>query len=407
MTHENKLERIDLICESVSAWLENEDCILERSIERTVTEGLFPKHDVMYMLDQAERTITPKALSYWMDKIRRGEAKKSETESHSYSDPNPDSDPDLDSDPGMDLPALPNENRKILCLHAGNLPMVGLQDVIAALLSGAVYYGKLSVKDPWLLDGLLLMLQKRMPDQIGEWAVRLEDLNAINAGHVLFAGSQASVDRVIQRVNELGHAAKNARFLARTARFSIAWLDNDDLKSESERLSRELTEAMLRFEGRGCRSVAVVISGRGLSDVAGSLADAAGIFIRTNRPSFTSSSGANYWRSYLKSTGCDVFDMGGQIITDAPDLIGKQNVICWIKGDEGEVLRLAEKFGPQLQSVYVNADRNTIAAKITTRLVEIKGVRLEPLSEAQSPPIDWQPDGVDILSWLCESGLNG
>jgi hypothetical protein len=43
-------QRIALICEGIRAWLDNEDGILNISVDRTATEGLFPRHDVMFML---------------------------------------------------------------------------------------------------------------------------------------------------------------------------------------------------------------------------------------------------------------------------------------------------------------------------------------------------------------------
>ncbi len=393
LDEKNITDRIELICDGVNAWLANEDGILEESVNRTVADGLFPKHDVQHMLDQAGRTITPQALSSWVDKISTTKKGPSGPENFTNNAEY--------SRAGTDETAFPNPDQKVLCLHAGNLPMVGLQDIIATLLSGSIYFGKLSRNDPWLLDGLLQVLEKRLPEQIGGWSIRLDDMNVTNAGVVLFAGSQASIEMVLKRIKELGLAGDNSRILARTARFSLAWLDEADFRSDSERLCKRLIEAMLRYEGRGCRSVAVVIADRDLSVFAGSLLDAADVFIRSNPPSNLKNSGVGYWKSYLRSTGRDVFDLGGQIITDDSDLIGKQNVICWIKGSDEEVIRFAERFGHQLQSVYVNAARDAVSEKAMYRMAGTGGVRLEPLSDAQTPPVDWQPDGVDVLYWLC------
>ncbi|MGM0738103.1 MAG: hypothetical protein ACQETM_02915 [Bacteroidota bacterium] len=367
-------ERIDRICEAVTAWLDNEDDICKTSVERTVTEGLFPRHDVMHMLGRIEKSVTREALRHWIDRIATG----------------------LTHDPAG--------SEKVLCLHAGNLPMVGLQDVIATLLSGAVYYGKLSSRDPWLLDGLLRVLRKRLPDQLGGWASRMEKLGPIGARHVLFAGSQASVDVAMEWVYQLGLACKDARLLARTARLSMAWLDETDFEHDPVRLSRQLIEAMLRYEGRGCRSLAVVVAAWDLSDVAGTLADAAGVFLRSNPPSHYRMAGVSYWRGYLKSTGRDVYDLGGQIITDDPDLLGKEHVVCWFKGNESDLLRIAGQFGSQLQNVYINADQGDMLPRIPESLADARHIRLEPLSLAQSPPIDWRPDGVDVLGWLWDTG---
>ncbi len=395
-SQDNTEDRIDRICDSVKAWLDNEDGMRENSVERTVTEGLFTRYDLEHMLDQIARTVTRDTLASWVNRVL-GEREISDQEFDVFSG--------SDSDPVGNSESIP---QNVLCLHAGNLPMVGLQDVIATLLSGAAYYGKLSGKDPWLLDGLLRVLRNRLPDQLGGWAVRLEDLDAVMAGKVLFAGSQASVDGIVRRVRELNVAAPEARFLPRTARLSMAWLREEDFRPDSVplgKLSKRLIEAMLRYEGRGCRSVAVVIASRNLSEFAGWLTDTAEVFVRSNPPSPNHKQGANYWKSYLKSTGRDVYDLGGQIITDDADLMGRQDVICWVKGGVKDVERLARRFGPQLQSVYVNADpavagTGGLIQPEPYQLAASDGIRLEPLRCAQTPPIDWQPDGVDVLSWL-------
>ncbi len=396
MMQKSFADRIDRICEGVRSWLDNEDGILDASVERTVTGRFFPQHDVMHMLEQADRTITPQALSSWVTRVSTNEkgitGMDNSTNKATISD----------QSTNRTTPVKPVT--KVLCLHAGNLPMVGLQDIIAALLSGATYHGKLSSHDPWLLDGLLRVLKKRLPDQVGHWSIRLEELDAIRADAVLFAGSQASVNKVTKRIDELGLSDEHARLLARTARFSIARLEEDDFKSEKEHLSKKLIEAMLRYEGKGCRSVALVVADRVLSDFAGYLLEAADVFIRYNPSSQLKTPGVTYWKSYLKSTGREVYDLGGHIIADDRDLIGKENVICWIKGSDVEVTRYAEKFGPQLQSVYVNADHAAMTKKVTPRLLASKEIRLEPLSEAQAPPVDWRPDGVDVLSWLLGRG---
>ena len=63
----------------------------------------------------------------------------------------------------------PRKDTVFYALHAGNLPLVGFQDVLAVLLSGAGYAGKLSRKDPWLIASffdVLRQLHPQIPVQI-------------------------------------------------------------------------------------------------------------------------------------------------------------------------------------------------------------------------------------------------
>ena len=512
--------RIDRICEAVSAWLDNEDGLLKRARDRTIAEGLFRPHDVDHMLGQIRQTVTRQTLTGWLERVcKEGGTQGSRAGSQHQSDSRKDANAQKADNTQHDAHPIDGSTRpKTLCLHAGNLPMVGLQDIIAVLLAGSIYYGKLSRNDPWLPDSLLQIIRQRMPDQAGRWSTRMEELEGIKAGRVLFAGSEASVDAVIRRVHELKLATETARFLPRTARLSMAWLTEEDFKadeavqkeehppeqdistskagrpkktgaagnaqssaggsqpaSEGE-LYKQLVEAMLRYDGKGCRSVAVVISAREWSDCAGPLMDALEAWLRDHPPGSDEKPGVRYWKNYLRAVDKEVYETGGHLITSEPDLMGKEGVICWLKGDEKEVARLAGHFGSQLQSVYVtrrmlmelsdkrksspinaehpaggshrtgpinteysvggsyhtgsiNAEKsvagNHRTGPINTEYSAagshhagsinaehpVSGspgideprhatIRFEPLDQAQSPPIDWRPDGTDVLRWL-------
>lgn len=407
--NKHTIERIEQICDGVASWLENEGGMLERAVERTIDEGLFQRNDVQYMIDQARITVTKTALSKWAEREMKVNPRTEPPPSEGKTKP---------------------KKQTVLCLHAGNLPMVGLQDVIATLLSGSCYFGKLSGKDPWLLDSLLHILQKRFPDQVRQWSARMEDLQGIRADKVLFAGSQASVQPVLEKVialhlvrtggkvslHEAASGAKtnaapgpdtgtgmNSIFLHRTARLSMAWLTGADTPLATT-LARQLAGAMLRYEGKGCRSVAVVVAPLTLEECAGPMVGALEEYVKKNPFSRRSGPGTHYWKSYLKSMGRPVYQSGPVLITDDFDMAGKEDVICWVKGNAGTVARMADRFGPQLQHVYLAASppNEKSPSANHSRVIRHPHIRFASLSGAQSPPIDWQPDGVDVLRWLTE-----
>ncbi len=69
-----------------------------------------------------------------------------------------------------------------------------------------------------------------------------------------------------------------------------------------------------------------------------------------------------------------------------------QDFICyWIQGDEQMAADLTTQFSGNLQSVYTIDGTQLAGFDKPT----------EPLSDAQQPPIFWQPDGTDTLKWLC------
>ncbi|MDG5767650.1 acyl-CoA reductase [Balneolales bacterium ANBcel1] len=368
--------RTACIAGAVDAWLANEGGLLGQSVERTVAEGLFPRHDVTFMLEEIRRTVTGKTLIQWVDTAV--------------------------SRTGIKAEASPGQTRKVLCLHAGNLPMVGLQDLLAVLLSGGAYYGKLTRKDPRLMDGLLRLLQERLPDQVISWSTNMDDLAGIRADNVLFAGSEGSVDAVTRRCRELGLSREYTRFLYRTARFSMALLSSADFNDAGDLapdVAGSLAEAILRYDGKGCRSVAVVIAPVTLTEAASGLQSALMDFLQQNPSESQQHPSIRYWSAYLKSVKRAVVRTGPALVTDEPDMAGMERVVCWIHHPEpvAQAETLASRYGHRLQQVYVTAD--TLKEHIR-KPVSDGGLRLAPLEEAQRPPIAWQPDGVDVLQWL-------
>lgn len=377
--------RIDGICKGITAWLENEGGRLEASVDRTISDRLFSLHDVSYMIDQIALTVTHDALTSWVNE----NLKSIEAPQESVSD-------------------LAKSGMNVLCLHAGNLPMVGLQDIIATLLSGTRYHGKLSKKDPWLLEGLLLLLQKHLPENVIMWSTDLDDFNGYKMDRILFAGSEASVVPVKNRLKKLGVTISAddtaTRFLIRTARFSIALLSEKeidfsgkssfdaatsgvyDFETESPGFLNALAEAILRYEGRGCRSIAVIVAPCKLSAVADILVPVLQAYTKKYPALHGIKPGRTYWTSYLKATERDYHECGPVLLTEDTDLLGKEDVICWIPGDLTTVQQLSGQLGSKVQNIYMDDG----PANLCT----------EPLSKAQIPSIDWQPDGVDILNWL-------
>lgn len=399
-------ERIDILCDTISLWLNNQEKILERSVEKTEKEGLFPRHDILYMLKQIEKTVNPKTLHNWCERVVRENRFMA----------------------GDSLPeALQYETQKedvqkVLVLHPGNIPLVGFQDLLATLLSGSAYYGKLSKKDPWLLDGLLQLLVRMFPKNRIKWSVNLEDFYGVNAHRMLFAGSVESLKEVAEIIKKKGMLAHPDRILTRTARFSFAWLTEKDIKENNEMLYEALASAILRYEGRGCRSVALVVAPCELDVFAPHLIPAMDHFIRDNPPRSNKFRQTLYWFSYLKSTGRSAFMAGDFILTDDMTLAGKDGIICWMKGGKKEMASLSEFYGGVLQNIYVTTDPKRMEEKIRKQekqeernLNSLEGgknketkmdssesiFRFDSLSQAQSPPVDWQPDGVDVLGWLC------
>src|SRR5690625_374718 len=91
------------IAEQVQTWL-NSSSGLTRAVEKTVQANLFSRQDIQFQLDVLRQTVTPEALTTWAERS------------------------------GLQPGHL--SCRSARCLHAGNLPLVGIQALLVCLLTG-------------------------------------------------------------------------------------------------------------------------------------------------------------------------------------------------------------------------------------------------------------------------------
>ncbi|MDZ7682493.1 MAG: acyl-CoA reductase [Fodinibius sp.] len=226
-------QRINVLLEATENWLRSDNHYLNDAIDRTVQEGYFTFEDVNFAIQAIRDSITREALEHWVERAGISDE-------------------------------VGGSTQNVLCLHAGNLPLVGFQDAFATLLSGARYTGKISQKDPYLLPTFLNEIKKTAlwTDMDVQWTHRLRDFEDMPHDAIIFAGSESSVPGVKDAIRQFNLAKNDSRYLIRTAHFSMAYLDEKDDDSLSK-----LTEAMLRYGGKGCRSVAMVVSPLALNEV--------------------------------------------------------------------------------------------------------------------------------------------
>jgi len=352
--------RMDTLLEATGNWLSNDNHYLMDAIDRTVQEGYFSFRDVKYALTAIKKSINQTALEDWA-----GQANLSDQASA--------------------------KEQNVLCLHAGNIPLVGFQDALATLLSGAHYTGKISRKDPYLLPTFLNEVKKTAlwTDRDVQWTHRLDDLEDMRHDAVIFAGSESSVSGVKHAIQKFNLAKRDARYLIRTAHFSLAYVDRKD-----ERTMRDLVEAIFRYGGKGCRSVAIVVAPFSLDSIKCELTDYIESFWLKNPQH--SKPGPKLKQQFAYNKGIERCQAWlDNFLLQAGGLELDQDFVCyWVQGDESTTAELTGRYQGQFQSIYIAHPD-----------VDIPGFeeRTEFLSDAQQPPISWKPDGVDTLEWLCSS----
>jgi len=351
-------DQIKRTSEAVQEWLQPENRQLQDAIERTVDEGLFSFEDIKHQIRSLRRQITTEALQRWMGKV-----------------------PQVRD---------PIEPLKTLCLHAGNLPLVGSQDIIACSLARVKYIGKLSRKDPYILATLIdkLIIHKALIDPFV--TTDLDELKGFNPDQVLFSGGKASIKPIRDRLQSYGMRLDNSRFLARTAHYSIAYVE-----SSGEEAMIQLTESIFRYGGKGCRSVAVLITPFLFQETICSFTDYVETFWLKN-PQHEKPPASLYHRyAYNRAVGINQSWLDHFLIEETRMKPEQPFILHWIQGSQNTVEEFVNDYREGLQSIYCYSDEHILPKTIG-------GKSTEPLHQAQDPPIDWKPDDVDTLEWLLQ-----
>ncbi len=132
--------------------------------------------------------------------------------------------------------------KKIGVITAGNIPLVGFHDFITVLISGNIFYGKLSSKDNRLLKFIseyLINLNSDFKKLINFTEDKLENFDAIIA-----TGSDNTSRYFEYYFGKYPH-------IIRKNRNSVAVLDGNETKEEIEALANDI----FSYFGLGCRNV--------------------------------------------------------------------------------------------------------------------------------------------------------
>lgn len=356
----NDQKRISEITQAVRRWLKDDSGNLAKAVDQSVEEEGYSRSDIFHRLQEVERTVTEKALSQWIENLRN--------ENH------------IQYFENTDLPT-------ILCLHAGNLPLVGLQDIIAVLLSGYHYLGKVSGKDRCLTESLLHELRESDLKNRIAWEVRLSQIKGERVRGVMFSGSEDTVPKVWQMLHEIKCECPPENRLVRTASHSVAWMERC-----SDKDLYNLAEAILRYDGKGCRSVKLIVSPLPLEEVAPRLREAISHF--RNSASDEISQSIQREAAFAKATGKTAIPAGPVILRSEQEFVPEEHVVPWIKGNSNDLKAYLGDNLNKVQNCYVED------AQIV--MDEFPQDKTDLLSRAQTPEINWKPDGTDPLKWLQE-----
>lgn len=339
---------IQQVTQAAKAWLQPDNAELQKAIQRTVEEGQFSFEDIKFQIRALKENIDSGQVEEWAQRAGLGEEKTS-------------------------------IGKKVLCLHAGNLPLVGFQDALGTILSGADYFGKISRKDPYLLPTFLEKVKEAGVETKISYTTELDDFEHVKADKVLFAGSEHSVEPVKAKLAELNAVSESTEFVIRTAKFSMAYLPD-----ENPETIKDLVEAIFRYGGQGCRSVGVVVSPIGLDELKCHFQDYVEAFWLKNPQHSKPGPALEYLFAYNKAVERPQAWMQDFLLQETEEMPEQDFTLNWVKGDINKLQELRFKFGAAVQAVYTNGEK-------------IEGLKTDFLSQAQRPPLWWEPDEMAVI----------
>lgn len=133
--------------------------------------------------------------------------------------------------------------RTVGLVLAGNVPLVGLHDVLCVWLTGHRAVVKCSSQDPDLIPALLAVLDRFAPGTLAQIAVTTGKWGAVDA--VIATGSNNTARYFEHYFGHLPH-------IVRKSRTSVAVLDGTETPEELAALGEDI----FRYFGLGCRNVA-------------------------------------------------------------------------------------------------------------------------------------------------------
>jgi hypothetical protein len=267
----------------------------------------------------------------------------------------------------------PKETEQVVGLVlAGNLPLVGLHDVLSVLISGHKAKIKMSSKDNILLPALLDILFDIYP----HWASRVS----------LISDQLGSVDKVIATWSNnssryFSYYFSDKPHIIRRNRNSVAVLDGKETADQLQGLSNDIC----RYFGLGCRSVSKLWVPRGYDfDI---------LFgaLYQHRSMINHNAYANnydYNKAIFLMNQEPLLDNGFVILKEDDQLSSPIACLYYSYYDKhSEVEKAIESQQENIQCVVTNSKVENAVA----------------MGKAQSPKLDDYADNVDTLAFLLKN----
>ncbi|MFK7846464.1 MAG: acyl-CoA reductase [Rhodothermales bacterium] len=282
-----------------------------------------------------------------------------------------------------------SDSQLIGVLNAGNIPLVGLQDWLAVVLTGAGYRGVLSSKSPFFLPAFALDVVDLYPDLDMDFVEYDPLFDQVDA--VIASGGDETIAAVREKCIENDLSEKQC--LLRGHRLSIALLTGNEGAADLENLA----EDVLLHEGMGCRNVSIIWAPENVSP--DPYLDAFAVF-RSVFPVHTRTPGSlKMKQAFLAAVDTPhAYGEGMEFLVSkgAPEQQEPGHVRWAEYRTEKELISWIENHKDEIQLVLANKHTLNRFKNIT----ELDIPDVLPLGDAQRPSLNWCADGIDTIAFL-------
>ena len=276
--------------------------------------------------------------------------------------------------------------RTVGVLNAGNIPLVGLQDWLAVILTGHRYLGTVSSKSPALLPAFVTTVTRLDPSISSRFVPASELWEEIDT--VIATGSNETSAWCEQQADQAD--IPRSRRLLRGHRYSVAILDGQENANDCSGLA----EDVLLHEGAGCRNIAMVFAPAALSPdrILEHFAQFRAVF-----PPHASTPGAlAVARAFLKAIDAPHAYGDGLafLVSRGTAEVQGPGHLRWVPYDDSkEAARYIASHKDEIQCV---ATRQGLCIDLPGNISQVE------LGNTQRPDLAWCPDGKDTLDFLTQ-----
>lgn len=257
------------------------------------------------------------------------------------------------------------ENQKVIGLILpGNLPAVGLHDVLMVLAARQTVQVKLSSQDTWLMRLYLEAMQEVEPNRI-QIVDKLGKIDAVIATGSDFAG------------NYFEQYFKNIPHIIRKNRSSVAVLNGNESTEEFHQLAKDL----FTYYGLGCRNVSSIFVPKDYNLIP--LFDVLTTYDWV-MAHHKYSNNYQYQKTLYLLNHVQHFDLGNLLVVEKPELVSAVGVLhLHYYEDLAQVERILKENESKIQCVV--------------------GSAFIDFGKAQEPGLSDFADGVNVYQWVVES----